>query len=184
MLSLTICLADDTASPAALYGTTHFFSHCNPQPVMLASGLAQVDDNIRRCDLFPTLVQLQEVPVLIENHRFFHGLYSNFFRFSAGQNRLPGCLFGKSKSVPRHHAAPAADPLTCTLAVSVSFPQSAQRRIQDTLLEKTKDHKPMALWSDFDQWLSLALPLALLRAKTFLPFAVAILLRKPCTFFR
>lgn len=57
-------------------------------------------------------------------------------------------------------------------------------RIQDTLLEKTKDHKRMALWSDFDQWLSLALPRALLRAKTFLPFAVAILLRKPCTFFR
>ena len=68
------------------------------------------------------------------------------------------------------------------MAVWVSFPQPAHRRIQNTLLEKTKDHKPMALWSDFDQWLSLALPRALLRAKTFLPFAVAILLRKPCTF--
>ena len=57
-------------------------------------------------------------------------------------------------------------------------------RNSDTHVEKTKDHKRVALWSDFDQWLSLALPRALLRAKTFLPFAVAILLRKPCTFFR
>ncbi len=49
---------------------------------------------------------------------------------------------------------------------------------------KNKRPQTKVLWSDFDQWLSLALPRALLRAKTFLPFAVAILFRKPCTFFR
>ena len=34
-----------------------------------------------------------------------------------------------------------------------------------------------------NQWVSLALPLARLLLSTFLPFAVLILLRKPCSFF-
>ena len=62
---------------------------------------------------------------------------------------------------------------------------SAYRYVAFFILQQNKKTTNVAaLWSGFDQWLSLALPFALLRAKTFLPSAVAILFRKPCTFLR